>query len=107
MSIPLDLSFLGLKVRDSVTGYTGVVESISVDLYGCVQAMVSNGQEDKDGRFLAHWFDTSRITVVDPTPVMDQPNFYLAGKNYNEMPRAEGAAEPHGPADKPSIHDRR
>ena len=31
---------LGYKVKDSVTGFTGVVTSISFELYGCVQALV-------------------------------------------------------------------
>jgi len=43
------LSLLGLKVKDKVTGYTGVVASIGFDLYGCVQAIVNPGM-DKDGK---------------------------------------------------------
>jgi hypothetical protein len=43
------LLLLGYRVRDKVTGMTGVVSSISFDLYGCVQAIVNRGL-DKDGK---------------------------------------------------------
>ena len=32
---------LGMKVKDKVTGYSGVVTSLSFDLYGCVQAVIT------------------------------------------------------------------
>jgi hypothetical protein len=34
------LKLLGTKVRDVVTGFVGIVTSVSFDLYGCVQAVV-------------------------------------------------------------------
>jgi hypothetical protein len=69
------LKLLGCKVCDTVTGFAGVVSSISFDLYGCVQAVVTPGI-DKDGKFVdGRWFDTKRLIVVDPTPVMEVPKF--------------------------------
>ena len=35
-----DLELLGLQVRDKVTGFAGVCESVSYDLYGCIQGVV-------------------------------------------------------------------
>ncbi len=35
------IKFLGLQVRDEVTGFSGVVTSMSFDLYGCIQAVVT------------------------------------------------------------------
>lgn len=68
------LSLLGLKVRDAVTGFKGIVTTIGFDLYGCVQAIVSplaKKDESPDGR----WFDTKRLIVEDQKPVMTVPTF--------------------------------
>lgn len=66
---------LGFKVRDVVTGFEGVLESISFDLYGCVQAIVKGGLDEKgiprDGR----WFDTKRLVAISDRPVMAIPAF--------------------------------
>ena len=88
-----ELELLGLKVRDRVTGLTGVCESICYDLYGCIQAVVrppanTEKGEVPDGR----WFDVSRLEVISDIPVMGIP-----GGRF-EVPRAQAAA---GPADKP------
>jgi hypothetical protein len=69
------LELLGYPVKDRVTGYTGVVTSISFDLYGCVQAIVNPGL-DKDGKMQdSHWFDTKRLVKQSSMPVMDVPDF--------------------------------
>lgn len=71
------LQLLGRKVRDAVTNAEGIVESISFDLYGCVQAVVrvpidpSKPGEIPEGR----WFDVKRLTVLSPDPVMRLPDF--------------------------------
>ena len=83
-----DINLLGLKVRDTVTGFTGVVTTISYDLYGCVQAIVtpsvdSKTQRREDGQ----WFDTKRLVVLAKTPVMDQPSFQkVAGGDHKSLP---------------------
>jgi hypothetical protein len=75
-----DLNLLGLKVQDKITGYIGYVTTISYDLYGCVQCVVTSPTfenakgEIKPGR----WFDTKRLKVLEQTPVMAVPNFYSA-----------------------------
>lgn len=69
------LSLLGLRVRDKVTGFEGVVTTVGFELYGCVQAVVHPGL-DKDGKPRdSTWFDVSRLTILSDTPVMDVPNF--------------------------------
>lgn len=69
-----DIYLLGLKVRDQVTGFEGVVTSIGYDLYGCIQAVVTpefkNGKREDSG-----WFDTKRLVVLSKTPVMQVPDF--------------------------------
>lgn len=83
---------LGLSVRDAVTGFEGVVDCVSFDLYGCVQAGVI--PKAKDGEIKgSRWFDVTRLEVTSPTPVMSRPDFsagYIA----------EGRK---GPAEKPAL----
>tara|TARA_R110000868_G_scaffold139281_1_gene354044 strand:+ start:220 stop:513 length:294 start_codon:yes stop_codon:yes gene_type:complete len=75
MQVKKHLSLLGLKVRDKVTGITGVVAHVGFDLYGCVQAVVNPGV-DKDGKLKdTVWLDVSRLEILDSNPVMEVPNF--------------------------------
>ena len=79
------LAILGLKVRDKVTGFTGVATSVSFDLYGCVQVAVSQGL-NKEGRLGDQfWFDEKRLETLTKKPVMEVPSFEA----------------PPGPSDKP------
>lgn len=88
------LAMLGLKVQDKVTGFKGVVASVSFDLYGCVQAIVNPGV-DKDGKPMDQcWFDIARLQVLASTPVMALPDFEFG-------PQAEGR---QGAAEKPSFN---
>lgn len=76
-------ALLGCKVKDKVTGYQGVLTSLSFDLYECVQFVITPPL--KDGEILSgSWFDANRIEVLDYTPVMQQPDFskgYVAEGN--------------------------
>lgn len=68
------LKLLGCKVRDVVTGFEGIVETVGFDLYGCIQAVVKPGLDDKgqiqDGR----WLDVKRLIAISQ-PVMVAPRF--------------------------------
>jgi hypothetical protein len=70
------MELLGHKVTDKVTGFKGVVSSISFDLYGCIQAIVCP-EAEKGSKKLAdsHWFDVQRLAVTSKQPVMPPPNF--------------------------------
>lgn len=93
ISIEKHLGLLGLRVRDRITGFTGVVASVSFDLYGCVQAIINPGL-DKDGKLLDQcWFDANRLEVLTKKPVMHPPDFKVG-------PEAEGKK---GPAEKPAA----
>lgn len=75
MEVDKHIGLLGLRVRDKVTGFEGVVTTVGFELYGCVQAVVHPGL-DKDGKARdSTWFDVSRLTILSDTPVMDVPNF--------------------------------
>lgn len=86
------IDLLGLRCRDRVTGMEGVVTCMSFDLYGCVQAIVHPGLDEKGVIKNTVWFDVARLEIIDYTPVMDVPDFsqgYIAeGK--------KGAAEKPG-----------
>lgn len=69
------ISLLGLKAKDAVTGFSGVITTISFDLFGCIQAIISPPVDDKgkipDGRY----FDVTRLVILDKRPVMQLPDF--------------------------------
>lgn len=75
MSQQNHLSLLGLKAKDAVTGFSGVIATVSFDLYGCIQAVVTPAVSDdgkmKDGQ----WFDVTRLVILDDKPVMSRPDF--------------------------------
>jgi hypothetical protein len=83
---------LGRKAKDKVTGFSGVIESVGFDLYGCVQYVIV--PEAKEGRDYgdSRWFDVTRLEVSGK-PVMDLPDFDIGYV-------AEGKK---GPADKPIM----
>lgn len=67
---------LGYEACDKITGFKGVVASVSFDLYGCVQMVLTPGL-DKDGKIQeGHWFDAKRLTISDKK-VMDSPDFFI------------------------------
>ena len=66
---------LGLKVKDAVTGFTGIVTTLSFDLYGCVQVVITPPIDKKGERKDGDWFDVTRLIIVDKTPVMRLPDF--------------------------------
>lgn len=83
------IELLGIKATDAVTGFEGVITTMSFDLYGCVQAVVTP-PIDKDGKLKdGKWFDVTRLKLSDEPPVMELPDF---DKGYVAEGR-KGAAE--------------
>lgn len=83
------ISLLGLTAKDKVTGFSGVITTMSFDLYGCVQAVVTPPVDKEGKRHDGHWFDVTRLLIsVKDKPAMPVPNYDEA---YLE----------HGPAEKP------
>ena len=77
MKVKESVSLLGFKVQDKVTKFSGVITSISFDLYGCIQAIVSP-PVDKDGKDQeGRWFDISRLEILEKERVMDCPKFFV------------------------------
>ena len=80
------LRLLGKKVTDKVSTFTGIVSSVTFDLYGCIQAVVTPCV-DKDGKMVeGHWIDVERLTVLIEEPVMVPPSFDEADKGPAEKP---------------------
>ena len=107
------LQILGLPVKDRVTGFEGVVSSVSFDLYGCVQCIVTpkTATADQAPKLNdSHWFDFKRLEVkkgakaVMELPDFTKPEAVLALESPKEG-RKHSAAEP-GPAAKPSTSTR-
>jgi hypothetical protein len=67
MMVQEHLALLGKPVTDKVTGFTGVVTSVSFDLYGCIQAVVTP-YAGKDGQLgEPRWFDVPRALRCSAT----------------------------------------
>ena len=85
------IDLLGRTAKDRVTGFSGVVASISFDLYGCVQAVLTP-PIDKDGKPQdGRWFDVNRLEMQGAERVMPVPMFAAKPANHD-----------HGPAEKPA-----
>ena len=96
------LDLLGMKAEDIVTGFKGVITSVSFDLYGCIQVAVSPQTTKDEAVPNGHWFDTTRIKLKGKKPVIKAPDF-MAGYGDDKVPaNAEHiAAGFKGAADKP------
>lgn len=56
---------LGQRVKDIVTGFTGIIIGRLEYLNGCIQYGIKPGL-DKDGKILeASWIDQAQIEVID------------------------------------------
>ena len=75
-SVDKHLEWLGLDVKDKVSDFRGIVQSVCFDLFGCIQADVRPKGLDKEGKIQTGWWlDINRLIIVNPKPVMDRPNY--------------------------------
>ena len=91
MSNPTSFKFeLGVRVKDSVSSFEGVVLGRCHWLTGCNQYVVTPTELDKDGkRRDGEWFDENRLEVV------------FEGKNVTGIAKST-ARDIGGPVDVPS-----
>lgn len=87
------LELLGWEVKDTVTGFKGVVTHVGLDLYGCVQALVQPGvvvdkESNKQTLENQTWFDVSRLEkigeVKEMQPVPVKGDQVVAGSDTNK-----------------------
>jgi hypothetical protein len=82
---------LGNLVRDSITGYEGVVVGKTLWLYGCDRCAVQT-REFKDGKVPdAEWFDDQRLVILaDTAPVVSPDSTATTGGPQNDPRPARG-----------------
>jgi hypothetical protein len=86
------INLLGLKAKDKVSNFEGVISSIHFDLYGCVQCVLAPAVS-KDGKLEdSRYFDVNRLDVGTER-VMNVPDFVAMATKPSEFK--------HGPAEKP------
>ena len=83
------LRVLGLKVRDRVTGFDGVVSSVSFDLYGCVMCVVTPPAKAGEKKADSEWFDHKRLEILGKEPVMAVPSYALMEPGVERGPQAK------------------
>jgi len=86
------IDLLGKTVKDKVTGFKGTVSSVSFDLYGCIQAIITP-DVNKDGVVRdSHWYDVSRLEVLEKEKrVMAVPEY---SNGYVAQGKKGGAEKP-------------
>jgi hypothetical protein len=94
------INLLGREAKDKVTGKKGIITTISFDLYGCIQAVMSPVKlkdGDKPSDYIG-WYDVNRLEVnTKKKRVMIPPPFDQKYQVRNEV---------HGPACKPMPRSR-
>ena len=69
------IGLLGFKAKDKVTGFSGVIDCVSFDLYGCIQVAINPPADDSGKKENSQWFDVTRMDDIGKHRVMDAPNF--------------------------------
>jgi len=60
---------LGIRVRDRITGFAGVVTGEVTYISGCNQALVTPPVDEKGQLRDAQWFDVQRLERTDETVI--------------------------------------
>jgi len=59
------VEILGSKVKDTITGFTGIATGFITFMYGCNRVQITP-QELHDGKSIdPEWFDDQRVQVVE------------------------------------------
>jgi len=91
-TIKKHIDLLGNRATDKITGFTGVITSVSFDLYGCIQVVITPVVDSEKSEYKSgHWFDVTRLNISPDGKIMEVPK-------YNNGYIAEGKK---GAADKP------
>jgi len=87
------IELLGYQAEDRVTGFKGTIDSVTFDLYGCIQVSLKP-KIDKEGKIPdGFWFDVTRLKINTKKRIVDMPDFH-------EGYVADGKK---GAADKPTM----
>jgi len=67
---------LGRKVRDRITGTTGVVDTLAFDVSGRVRAAINPHYDEKEAKLpTGFWVDTNRLEILGKEAAMPIPDF--------------------------------
>lgn len=73
---------LGDKVKDKVSGFSGIAVGKTVYLAGCLRFLVRPDKTDKDGKFQEGiWFDEDELEVVKQKIVKGKKQITGGGAN--------------------------
>jgi len=82
---------MGAKVKDNLTGFTGVVGAMERPMNGMVNVMIECTDLGKDKKVQeSHWFDAARIEILKETPPAQTKND-TSGKRGGPPQRGESA----------------
>jgi hypothetical protein len=84
------LKLLGCAAQDKVTRAEGIITTVSFDLFGCIQILITPRVNKENKREDSGWYDIQRLKITNKTPVMEQPDFRWYKENSSK-----------GPAEKP------
>lgn len=92
LTISETINLLGMPAKDKVTGFSGIITSVSFDLYGCICAAITppvdNEGKSPDGR----WYDVARMEFA-PKAVRVMPVPHFATMDTRPADYSHGAAE--------------
>lgn len=92
---------VGDRVRDPITGLTGVVTARAIYMWGCVQVLVNPGLV-KDGQIIdGTWLDENRVEIV-PGPPPPCPGSTAGFRTSSPRPDAAAGDVTGGPPREPS-----
>jgi hypothetical protein len=56
---------LGSKVKDSITGFSGIATARAEYLYGCIQIQITPDKLKDETTIDSVWFDEQRVEVIE------------------------------------------
>ena len=66
------LNLLGFRAQDKVTGFNGVIASVSFDLFGHVRCLLIPHIHEKKLVPLS-WFGVDRLEITSKEPIIESP----------------------------------
>lgn len=65
---------VGDKVKDKITGFTGIAIAKTEWLYGCMRVVVQSEKIGKDDKLVDFTFDEPQLEVIKPKKVKKENN---------------------------------
>lgn len=86
---------LGARVKDSISGFEGIVTCRSVWLNGCVRVVITPTKLNKEGSIIpAEVVDEDQVTIIDASPDLRKEVQSKAATTGGDRPSIGRAADP-------------